>query len=66
MVNADSALQGVGDIDYACNQVAVGKGAAYDLFLLRHAELIRASTSATAIEQPMAVPRERQSGARSA
>lgn len=53
MVGADSALQDVDDIDRKGCRVAVGKGAAYDLFLsrhLQHAEVVRAPTSATAID----------------
>lgn len=53
MVTADSDLQDVDDVDRAGVRIAVGKGAAYDLFLSRHlshAELVRASTSATAID----------------
>jgi len=53
MVRADSALLDVNDVDRTGVRVAVGQGAAYDLFLSRHldhAELVRASTSATAID----------------
>lgn len=53
MVSADSALRNVDDVDHDGIRVAVGKGAAYDLFLsrhLKHAQLVRASTSATAID----------------
>lgn len=53
MVPADSPLMRVDDVDGAGVRVAVGKGAAYDLFLtrsLQHAELVRAATSAAAIE----------------
>lgn len=53
MVRTDSALQDVDDVDRKGVQIAVGKGAAYDLYLsrhLQHAELVRASTSASAID----------------
>ena len=53
MVRDDSPLQDVHQVDQPGVRVAVGKGAAYDLFLSRHlanAELVRASTSATAID----------------
>ncbi len=53
MVRADSPLKQIGDVDATGVCVAVGKGAAYDLFLtrsLQHAELVRAATSAAAIE----------------
>lgn len=53
MVRSDSSLQDVDDVDQDGIRVAVGKGAAYDLFLSRHlgkAELMRAPTSATAID----------------
>lgn len=44
--------QSVNDFDVAGNLIAVGKGAAYDLFLtrhLKHASLLRVATSAEAI-----------------
>ncbi|MEO6984525.1 MAG: ABC transporter substrate-binding protein [Paralcaligenes sp.] len=53
MVSADSPLEQVSNVDRAGVRVAVGKGAAYDLFLtrsLQQAELVRAATSAAAIE----------------
>lgn len=53
MVRDDSSLQDVGDADRKGVRIAVGQGAAYDLFLSRHlqnAELVRSSTSATAID----------------
>lgn len=53
MVSVESTLEDIDDVDQDGIRVAVGKGAAYDLFLSRHlqrAELVRASTSATAID----------------
>lgn len=53
LVNKNSPLESVADMDKAGIRVAVGKGAAYDLFLsrsLQHAELVRAATSAAAID----------------
>ncbi len=53
MVRADSPLERVDDVDCTGVRVAVGRGAAYDLFLtrsLQRAELVRAATSAAAIE----------------
>lgn len=52
LVREDSAACGVADLDQPGQRIAVGDGAAYDLFLrrhLRHATLQRASTSAAAI-----------------
>ena len=53
VVNGDSVYRHVSDLDREGVRIAVGKGAAYDLHLtrtLRHAELVRASTSADAME----------------
>ena len=53
VVRQDSALRRVGDFDRPGVRIAVGKGAAYDLFLsraLKHATLIRSDTSAGALE----------------
>lgn len=53
LVRNDSPLQTVADFDQDGVRIAVGKGAAYDLFLsraLHHATLVRAPTSATAID----------------
>ena len=53
LVRSDAPFQAIEDLDRAGVRIAVGKGAAYDLFLtraLRHAELVRADTSAGAIE----------------
>lgn len=53
LVPADSPLNTIGDVDASGVRVAVGKGAAYDLFLsrtLKHAEIVRAATSADAID----------------
>lgn len=53
LVRADSPLRTIEDVDREGVRVAVGKNAAYDLYLtrtLKHAQLIRASTSPGAIE----------------
>lgn len=53
LVRADSTFTQVDDLDRAGLKLAVGKGAAYDLYLsrsLKHAELLRADTSAGAVE----------------
>ncbi|HFF3759309.1 transporter substrate-binding domain-containing protein [Stenotrophomonas maltophilia] len=53
LVRADSPAQRVADLDHDGLRIAVGRGAAYDLFLsreLRHARIERADTSAAAID----------------
>ncbi len=53
MVREGSPLRAVPDLDRPGVRIAVGRGAAYDLFLTRtleHAELVRADTSAEAID----------------
>lgn len=53
LVAADSPYQHVQDLDQPGLRLAVGKGAAYDLFLsrtLNHAQLERAETSAGAVD----------------
>ncbi|MGE6334211.1 transporter substrate-binding domain-containing protein [Stenotrophomonas sp. NPDC077659] len=53
LVRADSAARAVADLDREDVRIAVGRGAAYDLFLsreLKHARIERADTSAAAIE----------------
>lgn len=53
LVAADSTFQHVQDLDQSGLKIAVGKGAAYDLFLsrtLKHAQLERAATSAGAVD----------------
>ena len=53
LVAADSPYQTVEDLDQPGLRLAVGKGAAYDLFLtrtLKHAQLERAETSAGAVD----------------
>ncbi len=54
LVKEDAPFERVEDIDREGVTVAVGKGAAYDLFLsrtLRHASIVRVPTSEEAIEQ---------------
>ncbi|KRP54513.1 transporter substrate-binding domain-containing protein [Pseudomonas poae] len=53
LVAADSTYQHVQDLDQSGLKIAVGRGAAYDLFLsrtLKHAQLERAATSAGAVD----------------
>ncbi|RRV10122.1 ABC transporter substrate-binding protein [Pseudomonas sp. v388] len=53
LVKADSGFVNVEDLDQPGLKLAVGKGAAYDLYLsrtLQHAQLHRAQTSAGAVE----------------
>ena len=53
LVAADSALTQVTQLDAPGKRIAVGQGAAYDLYLSRtvqHAELVRAPTSAAAVD----------------
>jgi polar amino acid transport system substrate-binding protein len=53
MVRDPSPFHAIEDFDQPGVRIAVGKGAAYDLFLtrtLKHAELVRSDTSAGAIE----------------
>jgi polar amino acid transport system substrate-binding protein len=53
LVRDASPFHTIGDFDRAGVRIAVGKGAAYDLYLtrtLKHAELVRHDTSAGAIE----------------
>lgn len=53
LVRAESTFTQVDDLDSAGLKLAVGKGAAYDLYLsrtLKHAELHRAETSAGAVD----------------
>ncbi|MND30992.1 cystine transporter subunit [compost metagenome] len=53
LVNRDAPFRQVEQLDRAGLRLAVGKGAAYDLYLsrtLEHAELVRADTSAGAVD----------------
>lgn len=53
LVLESSPLRAIGEVDRAGLRVAVGRGSAYDLYLtraLRQAELVRAPTSAEAVE----------------
>lgn len=53
LVNADSRFHSVAELDHRGLRLAVGQGAAYDLFLSRtlsEAELVRAPTSAAAVD----------------
>ena len=52
LVPSESPLRSIDDVDRPGVRIAVGRGAAYDLFLTRslaHAELVRADTSAGAV-----------------
>lgn len=53
LVDRDAPFQRVAELDQAGLRLAVGKGAAYDLYLsrtLEHAKLVRADTSAGAVD----------------
>lgn len=53
LVRDDGRYTGIDQLDAPGARIAVGQGAAYDLFLsrsLRHAELVRGPTSASAVE----------------
>ena len=53
LVRADSPLDSIDAFDAPGVRIAVGRGAAYDLFLsrtLRHAELVRSDTSSGAVD----------------
>jgi polar amino acid transport system substrate-binding protein len=53
IVREDSPLHSIADFDRQGVRIAVGRGAAYDLFLtrsLKHAQLVRADTSAGAVD----------------
>lgn len=53
LVPADSAFTQVAQLDAPGRRIAVGQGAAYDLYLsrtLQHAQLVRAPTSAAAVD----------------
>lgn len=68
MVTADSPYQSVTELDKSTSHIYVGKGAAYDLFLsrtLQYANLVRSETSAAAVTDFMAEPREAVAGIRS-
>ena len=54
MVKADAPYHNVGDLDRPGVRIAVGKGAAYDLYLsrtLKQATIVRSATSVLAIDQ---------------
>lgn len=54
LVRNDSPLQHNDEVDRPGTRVTVGKGSAYDLFLsreLRHAEIVRAPTSPTVVDE---------------
>jgi len=67
IVRDGSPLRTQDDFDRTGVRIAVGKGAAYDLFLtraLQHAELVRADTSAAALDLFMATGLEAAAGVR--
>lgn len=54
LVPSSSPLRNIEDVDRNGIHIAVGRGSAYDLYLtrtLKHAELVRAATSAAAIDE---------------
>jgi len=67
LVPSDSPLQTVSDVDREGVRVAVGRASAYELFLtrtLRHATLVRTSTSAAALDLFLADRLEAAAGVR--
>lgn len=67
LVKTQSKFQRASDLDTDGCRIAVGKGAAYDLYLsrtLKNAELIRATTSAGAVDTFMALGLEAAAGVR--
>ena len=67
VVKDDSVYRHVSDLDREGVRIAVGKGAAYDLHLtrtLKHAELVRTSTSAGAMEMFLAEGLDAAAGVR--
>lgn len=53
LVRIDSSFQKASDLDGQGHRISVGRGAAYDLYLsrtLRHAQLVRGETSASAVD----------------
>ena len=53
MVPKESPIQNNNEVDRAGNRVVVGRGSAYDLYLIRelkHAEIVRAPTSPTVVD----------------
>jgi polar amino acid transport system substrate-binding protein len=67
MVRSESALAAIDDVDRPGVRIAVGAGAAYDLFLTRtlaHAKLVRSPTADAAFEQFMRDGLEAAAGVR--
>jgi polar amino acid transport system substrate-binding protein len=67
LVRSESALAAIADVDRPDVRIAVGAGAAYDLFLtrtLKHAKLVRAPTADAAFEQFMRDGLEAAAGVR--
>ena len=57
LIRAESSLYSIDDVDKDGIQIAVGKNAAYDLYLsrtLQHAEIVRAPTTSDAIDRFLA------------
>jgi len=67
MVRSDSRLRGVDEVDREGVRIAVGNKAAYDLYLtrtLKHAELVRAPSSAAAMDLFLAEKLDAAAGVR--
>ncbi|MDO8317639.1 ABC transporter substrate-binding protein [Rhodoferax sp.] len=67
IVRTDSPMHCIEDFDRPGNRIAVGRGAAYDLFLTRalhHAELVRTDTSAGAVDYFVAQKLDAAAGVR--
>lgn len=67
LVRENAVFRSIEDLDVPGVQIAVGKGAAYDLFLsrtLRHASVVRFASSEDAIEQFVALELDAAAGVR--
>lgn len=67
LVKTDSNFHRASALDVSGNRIAVGKGAAYDLFLsrtLKNAELVRATTSSGAVDAFLELELEAAAGVR--
>ncbi len=67
LVAKDSKFNALDDVDTDGTRIAVGKGAAYDLFLsreIKHAQLVRAETSSGAVDMFLARQSDAAAGVR--
>lgn len=67
LVHEESPFESASDLDTQGHRISVGRGAAYDLYLsrtLQHAELVRAETSASAVDLFLELGLEAAAGVR--